>query len=160
MVATPFRGPLTQGVNFDLYQQTQIFELGTTADGSNGKKYRYVKFLDAVTYAAGHVCTHGTTTLINQHTVTNDRAGGSSLGAAVAGVLEGGVNVPVQNDFGWIQIAGECAPLGTYSADDTLIAHSSVDGTAVVDAYSAAKASYAPFAYAKTSAIAILRGLV
>lgn len=158
MAETKATGPWL-GANLDRYSDTALHELGSIVNGVNGRKYRYVKFLDAVTYAAGHVCTYGTTTAVDQWTVTNDRVGGSSLGAAVAGVLHGTNAVPTQNQYGWIQVAGECVPLGTYAADDTVIAHATVDGTAVIDAYSAAKASFAPFGYAKTSAIVQIRGV-
>lgn len=161
MASTPFRGPLTQGPNLDLYGSTQLFELGTLAHGANGKTFRYVKFLDAVTYVAGHVCCAATTTAIDQWTVTNDRAGGSNItGQIVVGVLHGTANVPAQNDYGWIQVAGECAPAGTYAAGDYVIPHATVDGTAVISGYTAAKADFNIFGKAKTSAIVQLLGLV
>jgi hypothetical protein len=156
MANTPFRGPMQQGVNLDLYQSTQIFELGTVVEGANGKKYRYVQFLDAVTYQLGDVCLAGGTAL-DDWKVTNNASGGSVItGQIVVGVLHGIANVPVQNDFGWVQIAGQCAPRGTYVAGDYLKPHASNNGQAVVSGYTAAKADFNIFAKAITAAIAIL----
>lgn len=161
MANTVFTGPMTQGANLDSYvSTTPEYQLGQVAQGINGRKYRYVQFLDAVAYLAGHVCTAGTTTAADQWTVTNDRAGGSNItGHEVIGVLHGTVNVPTQNQYGWIQIAGECVPLGTYAAGDYVIPHATVDGTAVVSGYAATKADFNIFGKAKTSAIVQLIGL-
>lgn len=97
-------------------------------DPQTGYIYRYVQFKDAVTYAAGHVCTWATAT--SQTAVTNDRAGGSSVGAIVAGICQA---VMTQNYYGFILVSGFYATILTSGADDivveeSLIAHATTDG--------------------------------
>lgn len=153
---TAATGPKTIGVNLDRFDDTPQHELGEEYEGRNGKVFRYVRFQDAITYQAGDVCTRGTagTDLWN---VTNDRAGGSAVtGHEPMGVLSG-PNVPTQNQYGWLQVAGECSPRGTYAAGDYLIPHATNDGEAVVSGYTAAKANFNIFAYALSSSRARLR---
>lgn len=152
-------GPKLIGVNLDRYTDAAEHELGDIYVGRNGKVFRYVRFLDAVTYVAGHVCTRGTTGT-NVWNVTNDRVGGSSVaGLEVVGVLHGTNTVPAQNQYGWIQVAGECAPGGTYAAGDYVIPHATVDGTAVVSGYTAAKADFNIFGKALSATRVKLYGV-
>ena len=93
----------------------------------NGWIYRYVQFLDAVAYAAGQSVEYAATTGTK---VTNDRAGGSSVGRAAAGVV---LAVMTQNYYGFILVNG-FATLATSGADDivageTVICHATTDGT-------------------------------
>ena len=61
-----------------------IMAVGTVVeDPANAKAYKYVKFLDAVTYAAGQSVEYANVACTS---VTNDRSGGSSL-EIVAGIL-------------------------------------------------------------------------
>ena len=95
---------------------------------TNGWIYRYVQFLDAVTYAAGQSVEWAATTGLS---VTNDRAGASSVGRAAAGVV---LAVMTQNYYGFILVNGFYATLATSGADDiaageTLITHATTDGT-------------------------------
>lgn len=93
----------------------------------NGRYYRYVKFVDAVTYAAGHVvewCAGFTS-------VTNDRTGGSSLGRCPAGVC---LAAMTQNYYGFVQVAGvgDVAMLtdGSVAGGEWLVSDSGTDGGA------------------------------
>ena len=93
----------------------------------DGYIYRYVQFKDAVTYAAGQSVEYAATTGL---AVTNDRAGGSSVGRAAAGVCLG---VMTQNYYGFILVQGTYN-LATSGADDIaageiLITHATTDGT-------------------------------
>lgn len=148
-------GPKQLGVNLEQFDDTAQHALGEVFRGANGKEYRYVQFLDAVTYVSGHVCTFGTTGT-DVWKVTNDRAGGSAVtGHGVVGVLSS-INVPTQNQYGWLQVAGECSPAGTYAAGDYLKPHATNDGEAVVSGYTAAKADFNIFAFAHSSTRAML----
>lgn len=152
---TPAPGPQLLGVNLDRFTDSAEHALGTLYMGANGKEYRYVQFLDAVTYVSGHVCTFGTTGT-DVWKVTNDRAGGSAVtGHGVAGVLQS-ANVPTQNQYGWLQVGGECSPSGTYAAGDLVKPHATNDGEAVVSGYTAAKVDFNIFAYAHSSSRAVL----
>lgn len=96
---------------------------------SNGYVYRYVQFLDAVTYAAGQVVEWAIATALTK--VTNDRAGGSSIGNIPAGIA---MRVMTQNYFGFILVQGFYATIKTSGADDiavgeSLISHATTDGT-------------------------------
>lgn len=160
MPATKAPGPQLLGVNLDRFDTVAQFELGSIFFGINGKVFRYVQFLDAVTYVAGHVCTFGTTGT-DVWKVTNDRSGGSAVtGHGVAGVLTtGNGSVPTQNQYGWLQVAGECNCAGTYAAGDLVKPHASNDGEAVVSGYTAAKADFNIFGYAHSSSRVVLSGL-
>jgi len=151
-------GPLARGVDLTRIDTAEKYDLGSIAIGrgtNRGKMYRYVKFLDAITYAAGQVVTVGAAT--DWH-VTNDRAGGSAVaGHGVVGVA---LAVHTQNSFGWIQVAGLVQVAGTYAAGDYVIPHATSDGEAVVSGYTAAKANFNIFAYALSSSLVRLQGLV
>lgn len=106
---TAFYGGQLLGVDVDAFSSnTSPFDLplGTCVMSSGGgKTYRYVRFVDAVTYVKGHVCSIASAT---QFDVTNDVSGGSALaGLWPVGVLEGdGTTVPTQNQTGFVQISG------------------------------------------------------
>lgn len=123
-----------------------IQPIGTYTDAQNGAlghrvtvgkmSYVYCKFLDAITYVVGHVCTP-TATLYG---VTNDRAGGTATDERFACVIPNvGLNgssitsVPTQSQFGYGQVAGYHSALLTDGGDDiaifdTVIVDPSVDG--------------------------------
>ena len=108
---------------------TREYNLGETRYDNVGKKYRYVQFKDAVTYAAGQCVTWAVATSLT--TVTNDISGGSSIGSIPAGVVLG---VPTQNQYGWIQTRGLYTTVATSGADDIAVGenvfvHGSTDGT-------------------------------
>jgi len=128
-------GPLASGVNTARYDSSAQYTLGEIAFGKDGKKYRYVKFVDAVAYAAGHVVTLASATTWD---VTNDRAGGSALANhPVVGVALG---VPTQNQYGWVQIAGIATVLiegAAVIAGDILVADPTNDGAASEADYTA-----------------------
>ena len=93
---------------------------------ANGFIYRYVQFKDAVTYAAGHSVEWAAVTGL---AVTNDRADGSSVGRAAAGVA---MRVHTADYYGFILVEG-VATLVTSGADDiaageTVITHATTDG--------------------------------
>jgi hypothetical protein len=101
---------------------------GLYTNGEAGKVFRYVQFKDAVTYAAGQVCT-----LANAAgtAVTNDISGGSSIGSVVGGICQG---VMTADYYGFVQVAGYYATVKTSGADDIAIGeavfvHGSTDGT-------------------------------
>lgn len=123
-------GPAMLGPALDVCTSTQELPLGEIRYGPAGKRYRYVKFVDAVTYAAGQVVTLASATTWD---VTNDRSGGSAL----AGLQPVGVvfqsTVPTQNQYGFVQIAGIAdVTIGSASvvAGDYLKPDSSEDGEA------------------------------
>jgi len=150
----------TIGGNLTRFTDAAEHAMGDIAYGVNGKVFRYVQFRDAVTYVAGDVCTTALAA-VDDWRVTNDRAGGGNItGHSVVGVLPSGLAVPTQNQYGFIQVAGQCAPRGTYAAGDYVIPHATVDGTAVVSGYTAAKADFNIFGKAETSAIVKLGGLL
>lgn len=99
--------PKGLGVDLERCTDDPEHELGLVVEGKQGDgtwaRYRYVRFLDAVTYVAGHVVTLASATT---WAVSNDRSGGSAL----AGLMPVGVvfqaTVPTQNQYGWVQIAG------------------------------------------------------
>lgn len=111
----------------DATQQRTLGQLVT--DESTGWVYRYVQFLDAVTYAAGQSVTWAIAT--NSMKVTNDRAGGSSVAVVPAGIC---LRVMTQNYFGFVLVRGVYTLLKTSGADDiaageSLICHATTDGT-------------------------------
>lgn len=104
------------------------YTLGQMAETPTGKRYRYCRFLDAVTYVAGHAVEWANVACTS---VTNDRAGGSSLGRLPAGVA---VAVVAQNGYGWVQTWGPCTGVATSGADDIAVGenvfpHATTDGT-------------------------------
>lgn len=124
-------GPQAKGVDTSVYTTYILpnLKLGMVAWGEDGKKYRYVRFRDAVTYAAGHVVTPAAA---DGFEVTNDRSGGS----AIAGLEPVGValGAPSQNDYGWIQVGGIAEVLAGagITAGDQLKPDASTDGAADV----------------------------
>jgi hypothetical protein len=94
-----------------------------------GNLYRYVQFVDAVAYAAGHVVCWANTT---RTAVTNDFAGGSRVGSRAAGIALG---VMTQNYYGFILVQGYYATVygdGSVAAGDRVVAEIAgpTDGTA------------------------------
>lgn len=148
MAATKYTWNQFIGANLDRYTDAPEFELGTIVESAGGKRYRYVRFVDAVTYAQGQVVTLAST----GWSVTNDRVGGSDISLVPVGVLHSD-NVPTQDQYGWVQISGvasvRCAGAGI-AAGDILVAHGTTDG-------SAAEADYTSVAHAdfKTVGIAL-----
>lgn len=78
----------------------------------DGKIYRYVQFLDAVAYVAGHICQFANATMT---AVTNDRAGGSAVGVIPAGIA---LKVMTQNYYGFVLAEGYYATVLTNGDDD------------------------------------------
>lgn len=114
---------------------TPKVKVGTVVtDKATGKQFKYVKVVDAnvtvgqsLEFAAADGCT-----------VTNDRAGGSSLGRMVAGVAVGAIT---KNQYGFIQVAGLNAYVktgGSVAAGHVLVPHASTDGIAVTGTTSTA----------------------
>lgn len=92
-----------------------------------GNLYRYVRFLDAVAYVAGHVVAWANTT---RTSVSNDRAGGSSLTIGTAGIA---LTVMTQNNYGFILVNGYYATVlgdGSVAAGDPVVLDTGVDGGA------------------------------
>ena len=88
-----------------------------------GRIYKYVKFEDAVTYAAGHCCVYGDTT---GYAVTNDKDQGVATSAG-AGVC---VRVMTQNYYGYLLVHGlwaDCLGDGSVAAGDSIFS-SATDG--------------------------------
>ncbi|MBA2706344.1 MAG: hypothetical protein H0U59_00885 [Gemmatimonadaceae bacterium] len=129
-----FKGPFTLGANLERIDATAQYPLGTVAEGTEAggtyAKYRYVKFVDAVTYVLGHSVSIASATTWD---VTNDRAGGASIARLeTVGVVFQTV-VPTQNTFGWVQIAGIADVLVTGAAiiaGDYLMPAAATDGAA------------------------------
>lgn len=129
---TAMTGPAAVAPNLDICTDTQEWDLGAVIEGKNGTAYRYVQFVDAVTYVAGHLVTLADADL-NEWKVTNDRSGGSHM----AGFHPVGVvfqaTVPTENQYGWVQIAGVATILAGSNAiiaGDYLKADESTDGAA------------------------------
>ncbi len=94
-------GNLAVGVDVTRYDTTAFYTLGETAEGEDGKRYRYVKFVDAVTYAAAKIVVLASATTWD---VTIDMSGGSALANLNAvGMCLG---VPAEDEYGWVQIEG------------------------------------------------------
>lgn len=103
------------------------------------QRWCYVKFLDAVTYTTGMVCTPASAAGLFY--VTNDYAGGTSAALRFAGAIPnvdamGGTitAVPAQNDYGWVLLDGYHSNIRTdggndISAWDTLVMDGTTDGT-------------------------------
>lgn len=91
-----------------------------------GKVYRYVLAEDA-NIADGDVVEYSDT---SGYEVTNDRAGGSSIGRVVAGVAIGTIT---DAQYGWILVEGLHTNMktdGGVSAGEGLIPHATADGQA------------------------------
>lgn len=120
-------GNLDRGVDLTVYDASARYSLGELAFGDDGKVYRYVKFLDAVTYVAGHVVTRASATLWH---VTNDRSGGSAIGGLEpVGVVLG---VPTEGQFGWVQVGGVATVLAgaAITAGQVIAVDAATDGAA------------------------------
>ena len=92
-----------------------------------GDAYRYVQFKDAVTYAAGHICTWANAT---GTAVTNDRAGGSDIGELKpAGIATG---VHTEDYYGFVQLTGVATLTGdgSVAAGESVVPHATTDGGA------------------------------
>lgn len=124
------------GLNpFEVNDITPRFGIGDVFEGRDPTTavtgpglFRYVRFLDAVTYARGHVCTFAAPATGIPYRVTNDISGGSSTGQGVAGIA---CNVMTQNYYGFIQIGGQAIVVGdgSVAAGDYVVAHTT-DGQA------------------------------
>ncbi len=91
-----------------------------------GKVYKYVLVEDA-NLANGDVVEFSDT---SGYEVTNDRAGGSSIGRVVAGVAIGTIT---DAQYGWIQVHGVHGAIktdGGVAKGDVLIPHATGDGRA------------------------------
>jgi hypothetical protein len=93
-----------------------------------GDLYVYAQAKDAVAYADGQSTTLAAA---DWTAVTNDRSGGSSIGAIPGGIAR---CVLTQNYYGYFLVRGYHATIKTSGADDiaigeSLIVHASTDGT-------------------------------
>lgn len=90
--------------------------------------YRYYKAKD-LAGAATKVAEYSTTT----DAVTIDRAGGTSVGRAVAGVFYATVTA---GNYGWVQTSGTCSVLvpaaGVVAAGNLIVPHATADGAVAV----------------------------
>lgn len=86
------------------------------------RTFKYVKFVDAVAYAQGQIVFPASA---DGGEVTNDVAGGSSLGTLAYGVVLG---VQTQNHWGFVQINGPGIVL--HNNDDDAAAGSEIIATA------------------------------
>ncbi len=113
--------------------------LGHIAWGFGNRRFIYVKFLDAVTYTVGMVCTPASD--LGLYYVTNDYAGGTSSALRFAGAIPNVdatgntvTAVPAQNEFGYVQLDGYHSAIRTDGGDDiaawdTLVMDGTTDGT-------------------------------
>lgn len=139
MAAHETQGPSILAPNINLCTTDPLWPLGTIIEGKNGKAYRYVQFVDAVTYVAGHlVCLD--IAAANDWKVSNDTSG-NMAGNHPAGVVFQDV-VPTENQYGFVQIAGECATVligsaaviaGDYLKDDGTTDGAADEATAGTD---------------------------
>lgn len=123
--------PKGLGIDLERCSTAQEHELGLVVEGLDAGglacQYRYVKFLDAVTYVAGHVVGLASATTWS---VTNDRSGGSDLALIPVGVVFQST-VPTQNQYGWVQCSGIATCLiegAAVVAGDCLVLDGSNDG--------------------------------
>lgn len=118
------------GPNLDLCTTAPQFRLGEVVEGVNGKAYRYVQFVDAVTYAAGHVVCLDSAAA-NDWKVTNDVSANMAGDHPVGVVFQS--TPPTENQYGWVQIAGEATVLmgsAAVIAGDYLKPDDTTDGAA------------------------------
>ena len=126
----PFTGGKSLGPNLNRYTDTPEHELGMCVE-SLGNEYRYVRFVDNVAYAPGHVVTLAGT----NWEVTNRRSGGSDISLIPVGVCTGS---PSQNQYGWVQTTGIADVLCTGTgivAGDVLVPSPTVNGAAAENTY-------------------------
>lgn len=120
-----------------VYTTTRNAPLGHLVwDGE--RRFRYVQFLDAVTYTVGMVCYVASTD--GTYKVTNDAAGGSAAAVRFGGAIpilgaSGGTltGVPTANSYGYAQLDGPHSAIRTDGGDDiaawdTLVMDGTVDG--------------------------------
>lgn len=118
-----------------VYHASAQLPLGTVGCDAFGSFWRYVKFLDAITYVSGHVCGWSNTDAWH---VTNDESGSTDrpAGVLVPWKRADTAVVPTQNQFGWIQFRGLHLAVAKAAASDSWtdglggIMHSSADGVA------------------------------
>jgi hypothetical protein len=95
---------ITTHTPFTQVDASPLYSLGDLCYAPNGNIYRYVKYLDSVTYLAGHVCQWASATL---NYVSNDYTGGSTIGTGLttaAGICPG---IPAAaTPYGWLQVGG------------------------------------------------------
>lgn len=100
----PHIGPSLEKCWTDLSQTS--YRLGDVVEGQNGKAYRFVQFVDAVAYVAGHlVCLDSAAA--DDWKVSNDTSGNMAGNHPVGIVFQ--TVVPTENQYGFVQIAGESA---------------------------------------------------
>lgn len=110
---TRITGPAQIAPNLDICTDSPKFQLGQIVEGENGKAYRYVQFVDAVAYVLGHlVCLDSAAA--NDWKVSNDYSA-NMAGDHPVGVVFQSV-VPTENQYGWVQIAGEATVLAGSNA--------------------------------------------
>jgi hypothetical protein len=130
----------------------------------NPAKFRYVQFIDDVTYAKGHLCLAAAVDLSD---VTNDFVGGTGIGTAADGaakaIVAGIACYAMTADyFGYIQITGRAVILtdGGVAAGNFLINHATTDGAAdtMSDGMEESVFGWAPEADTGTAGTAWLTG--
>jgi hypothetical protein len=99
---------------------------------NNPAKFRYVQFIDDVTYAVGHACLAASADFSD---VTNDYVGGTAIGTAASAtvppMIVGFACSAVTADYyGYVQITGRsvCLTDGGVSAGNFLTHHATTDG--------------------------------
>lgn len=104
------------------YETAQSCPLGLETWDGDGYRYRYVQFLDAVTYVVGQVTSLASATT---YKVTNDVSGGSSVVLRFTGVLPNKntagstiTTVPTQNQYGWLLVEGFHSAIKDNGDDD------------------------------------------
>lgn len=109
------------------FSSTQQAPLGTKVVDGEGKTWRYVQFLDAITYAAKQACTWDDR---DAWTVTND-VSDSDDSEDLAGIVNG---VATENSYGYLQTGGRVDDALKAAGDDSIArgtylrAHASTDG--------------------------------
>lgn len=98
-------------------------------DFVNAKAYKYVKFLDAVAYLAGHVVQYANTACTS---VSNDVSGGTTIGTGCTNPAGLCLAVQTENSYGFIQIAGVGLAYGdgSVAAGEVVVADTGADGRA------------------------------
>lgn len=118
--------PVISGSALTSQDTSPVNRLGSLHTDRDGNIYRYVLVEDA-DLADGDVVEYSDT---SGYEVTNDRAGGSSIGRHVAGVAVGTI---ADASYGYIMVSGRHDAVktdGGVAAGDYLTAHTSADGQA------------------------------
>ncbi len=128
---------VTRSIPGSANDATDLCQVGSiVTDGSNGKQYAY-KQVEDMDLAANDVVTYADAT---GNEVTQDRAGGSSLGLTFAGVAQ---NTATDGYYTYIQTKGlaTCRVLKdtSVSAGDRVMPHTTDDGGVI--AYTATTSS-------------------